>query len=392
MAFEFGGSLQKPGPLRVAGLFAGIGGLELGLSRSGHSAVLLSEIAPPAQAVLRKRFPSVPLVGDVRRIATLVDCDLVAAGFPCQDLSQCGRTQGIDGEQSSLVREVFRLVENATRQPEWILLENVPFMLRLDRGRAMKLISSELTRLGYRWCYRTIDARAFGLPQRRLRVVLMASLSHNPLDILFADDEVEPPACSVGESYGFYWTEGSRGLGWGVDCVPTLKGGSSLGIPSPPAVWIPAKSAIGTIDIRDAERLQGFPVDWTKPALEVCRRRGVRWQLVGNAVCVRVAAWIGRRLACPKKSRCNVGGTLDRDASWPTSAYGDSAGVRPISGSSWPKAWKHQQLLDFLRFPLLPLSKRATVGFLSRAKNSRLRFADHFLSDVEKHGDSIFAP
>jgi DNA (cytosine-5)-methyltransferase 1 len=98
----------SPGALRVAGLFAGIGGLELGFARAGHHAEFLCELDAAASAVLADRFPNVPLVGDVRDIERLPTVDLVAAGFPCQDLSQAGRTVGITGSQSGLVDEVFR--------------------------------------------------------------------------------------------------------------------------------------------------------------------------------------------------------------------------------------------------------------------------------------------
>src|SRR5713101_761934 len=136
--------------LRTVGIFAGIGGIERGLEKQGHTATLLAEIDPAAQAVLRRRFPDAEVTGDVRLIKTLPACDLVCAGFPCQDLSQCGKTEGITGQHSSLICEVFRLVEKASHRPEWLLLENVPFMLQLDRGRAMAFITSELRRLGYR--------------------------------------------------------------------------------------------------------------------------------------------------------------------------------------------------------------------------------------------------
>src|SRR5690606_19679397 len=96
---------------------------------------------------------------------------------------------------------------------------------------------------------------------------------------------------------GFYWTEGLRGLGWAVNAVPTLKGGSSIGIPSPPAIVLPDGRVV-TPDIRDAERLQGFPADWTKVA-ETVARRSARWRLVGNAVSVPAADWIGKRLLKP---------------------------------------------------------------------------------------------
>jgi DNA (cytosine-5)-methyltransferase 1 len=371
--------------LRTVGLFAGIGGLELGLRRHGHPAILLSEINAGGQAVLRARFPDTPVEGDVRGLERLPACDLVTAGFPCQDLSQCGKTGGIEGKQSSLVREVFRLVEKTAQPPEWILLENVPFMLRLDRGRAMTLITSELARLGYKWAYRTVDARAFGLPQRRLRVVLVAARTRDPLAVLFADDAPEPRGPTGASAFGFYWTEGSRGLGWASDAVPTLKGGSGLGIPSPPAIWIPSERSIVTIDLRDAERLQGFPTDWTKPAEQVEGRAGARWRLVGNAVCVRVAAWVGKRLASPAPSRCPLGAALQLEGAWPPAACGDCDGARAVIASTWPVSWLGRPILEFLRHPLKPLSRRAASGFLSRARKSRLKFAANFLNDLETH-------
>src|SRR5262249_14009134 len=161
--------------LRVAGLFAGIGGIELGLHRAGHSTTLLCEIDEAANAVLLERFPGVQLVPDVRKLNALPDVDLIVAGFPCQDLSQAGRTAGIRGNNSGLVGEVFRLIQGMKKEPRWLLLENVPFMLQLDRGRAMTFLTHTLEELGFKWAYRTVDTQAFGLPQRRQRVLVLAS-------------------------------------------------------------------------------------------------------------------------------------------------------------------------------------------------------------------------
>lgn len=81
-------SVHSGTSLRVVGLFAGIGGIELGLHRAGHRSVLLNEIEPGAQAVLRAHFSDIALTADVCDLRSLPDVDLVAAGFPCQDLSQ----------------------------------------------------------------------------------------------------------------------------------------------------------------------------------------------------------------------------------------------------------------------------------------------------------------
>src|SRR5262245_13055889 len=222
---------------------------------------------------------------DVRRLRTFPKVDLIAAGFPCQDLSQAGRTAGILGKQSRLIGEVFKRLRSRANGPRWLLLENVPFMLQLQRGRAMHYLVNELEALGFTWAYRIVDARAFGIPQRRKRVLLLASRNEDPRTPLFGSDAGEHKSLFSGsEMCGFYWTEGLRGLGWAIDAIPTLKGGSALGIPSPPAIWDPQDGSITTPNIADAERLQGFAEGWTEPAAEVPGvRRTHRWKLVGNA-------------------------------------------------------------------------------------------------------------
>ena len=251
----------------TVGLFAGIGGIELGLHRAGAETVLLCENWEPAKAVLRERFPDVPIADDIRTLASLPAVDVVAAGFPCTDLSQAGRTAGIHGVQSGLVSHLFRLLRRA--EPRWVVVENVRNMLALDQGGAMTYLTKELERLKYRWAYRLVDSRFTGAPQRRQRVIVVASQHEDPRMVLFADDDGEPGEGNFrDDAYGFYWTEGTRGLGWARDAVPTLKGGSAIGIPSPPAVWIRdarARSAIVTPDITAGERLQGFPTGWTLP-------------------------------------------------------------------------------------------------------------------------------
>jgi DNA (cytosine-5)-methyltransferase 1 len=375
--------------LRVVGLFAGIGGIEVGLHRAGHETGLMCEIDEGAQAVLRERFPRVPIVGDIREIDSLPRADLVCAGFPCQDLSQAGRTAGIGGKNSGLIGEVFRLIDGSDQ--EWLLLENVPFMLRLERGKAMRYLTDELARRGYTWAYRVVDSRSFGLPQRRKRVLVLASRLHDPRPVLFADEgRRRPDAPETEVACGFYWTEGTRGLGWAVDAVPTLKGGSTIGIPSPPAIRLPASEGVVVPDIRDAERLQGFSTDWTFPVIESGLRMGARWKLVGNAVSVPVSEWLGSRLAAtrPWSDR-----TLDPvRGAWPTAAWGRNGEALAVDASQWPlDDCSRPHLLDFLEHDAQPLSERATRGFLARASRSTLRFAPGFLADVAQHLERVSA-
>lgn len=378
-------------PLQVVGLFAGVGGIERGLGEHGHSAGLLCEFDESAAAVLRARFDGVPVHGDVRTLTELPHgTELLTAGFPCQDLSQAGGTKGIHGAKSGLVGEVFRLLRH--QRVPWVLIENVPFMLQLAKGEALGVIIAALEELGYRWAYRVVDSRAFGLPQRRRRVYLLASLHEDPRDVLLVDDTPgsPEPAAELWKSMacGFYWTEGRRGLGWTQDAIPTLKGGSTVGIPSSPAIILPkgrAGERVGMPHIRDAERLQGFPAGWTEPAASV-GRASFRWKLVGNAVSVNAASWIGRRLRQPGDYDARADTQLDRLRGWPMAAYNVGGGICvPGSISEWPFRAPRPSLAEFLEHPISPLSLRASRGFLDRLSASTLKRPSGFEEIMKAH-------
>jgi DNA (cytosine-5)-methyltransferase 1 len=356
------------------------------LAQCGYETELLCEIDPGAQRVLEHRFKDVPIKRDVRAVKSLPSAQLVAAGFPCQDLSQAGRTAGIAGTQSSLVSEVFKLLADRKARHRWLLLENVPFMLQLERGKAMRYLVDELETLGFTWAYRVVDTRAFGLPQRRQRVILLASRTEDPRPVLFGQDAGESlPNFSRDLLCGFFWTEGSRGLGWAVDAVPTLKGGSTIGIPSPPGIWDPTDGSISTPSIEDVERLQGFPAEWTRPALEANGiRPGHRWKLIGNAVSVPVAKWVGSRLGDPSGDTPK-GELLKRGVAWPRAAWGHKERVYAVERSAWPVRCAAPHLRDFLQHRRVPLSYRAAAGFYDRFKASSLKKEPGFLEDVERH-------
>lgn len=411
--------------LSVVGLFAGIGGLELGLERAGLKTELLCELMPEARAVLQsaqqredehRAFEGAVLTVDVTnpdiRSQLPERFDVLAAGFPCQDLSQAGRTSGINGSQSGLIGHVFDLVRRRRRlhRPQWIILENVSFMRHLDGGKGMEFVLSALSDLGYRWAYREIDTLAFGLPQRRKRLFIVACGQGNgdPRRVLL-DGDVKPASAMGGAAWregracGFYWTEGNRGVGWADDAIPTLKGGSGVGIPSPPAIILPPDGALVLPTIRDAERLQGFPRGWTDPAAEVDERSGrICWRLVGNAVSVPVAQWIGERLQQADQVFDRDDEPMEPGSKWPTAAWQlDPGGPRFVAKvGGWPTSMERTPLLSIIEeeeeVDRNQLSFRATSGFLRRFEASNLlkRFPEHrsaFLEILRLHADRIAA-
>jgi DNA (cytosine-5)-methyltransferase 1 len=375
--------------LKVAGLFAGIGGIEHGLHVAGHQTEFLCELDPAAQTVLRSRFPDTPLHYDITNLRSIPQVDLVAAGFPCQDLSLAGTQKGLKGERSGLVSHVFRLIEG--NPPEFVLLENVLYLMKRKKGALIKYIGRELEELGYRWAYRVVDSRGFGLPQRRQRVIILASLGDvDPAALLLrrqAPAETDDRIVGVeeGRSYGFYWTEGKRAVGWAPDAVPTVKGGSGLSIPSPPAIFTTSTRFTGTPTIEDGERLQGFEPGWTNVELGGKPiREGVRWTLVGNAVSVPVAQWVGDELASWTSGPRPEALALKSGQPMPKAASNNGGGLVGHETSLHVQTPLHVPISGFLNDPLKPLSTRAINGFLYRVRSGVMDLPHAFLSSLER--------
>ena len=372
--------------LNIVSLFAGIGGFERAFQKIGACTSLMCEIDPVAKHVLSKRLEKAALVDDVREIDVLPkNTDVLCAGFPCQDISSVGIKVGLDGERSSLVREVFRILES--NRIEWVIFENVSFMLKLKNGQVIRAIADELERLGYNWAYRTIDSMSF-VPQHRCRVFVVASLHHDPRNVILSGES----RCRFGQvdyerqatPLGFYWTEGKFALGLMGDAVPTLKAGSTIGIPSPPAILFPS-GEVSMPDIRDAERLQGFPPDWTLPAEEVARS-SIRWRLVGNAVTVNAVSWIAQKIEKQQEYDFAHDTVLASDARiWPKAAWGFNGERMQSCASVFPASFRRSTLEQFLKFPRRPLSLKAAKGFMSRLQAGGLRSPYYFQEKINAY-------
>lgn len=155
--------------LRVLDLFSGIGGFSLGLERTGgFETVAFCEINDARWPVLRKHWPDVPIIKDVRRIPDGLVVDLVTAGFPCQDISLAGPGAGLAGRRSRLFWRIIRTA-GLVGWPR-LLLENVAALL--DRG--MGTVLGALAQVGYDAEWHCIPASAVGAPHVRDRIWISA--------------------------------------------------------------------------------------------------------------------------------------------------------------------------------------------------------------------------
>jgi DNA (cytosine-5)-methyltransferase 1 len=151
-------------------LFTGIGGLDLGLERAGLECRFQVEINPFCTKILERHWPKVKRYGDIREIdgTKLEHVDVLAGGFPCQDVSHAGPRTGIDGSRSGLWREFDRLI--CYIRPRFVLVENVTGLA--DRG--LERVLGDLASLRFDAEWTVLPACAFGAPHSRERLFIVA--------------------------------------------------------------------------------------------------------------------------------------------------------------------------------------------------------------------------
>lgn len=156
-------------------LFAGIGGIRMGVEKVGGKCVFSSEINEKAARVYEKNFGENPL-SDVRRIdlKTLPDFDLLCAGFPCQPFSICGKKKGFEDTRGTLFFDICRIING--KKPKIVFLENVKHLIHHNKGQTFKIILECLENLGYKTTYSLLNAKDFGIPQNRERIIIIGSL------------------------------------------------------------------------------------------------------------------------------------------------------------------------------------------------------------------------
>lgn len=155
-------------------LFSGIGGIDLGLERAGMRCLWQVEKDPYASLVLRKNWSDVPNLGDITNVdwSQVPKPDLLAGGFPCQDISVAGKGAGINGSRSGLWREFARAIREL--RPRFVLVENVPALL----VRGMGTVLGGLAELGYDAEWQMLSAQQFGAPHLRRRLFIFAYLAN----------------------------------------------------------------------------------------------------------------------------------------------------------------------------------------------------------------------
>ncbi len=187
-------------------LFAGIGGIDLGLERAGWEGRWQVEYDPYCTRVLAKHWPDVARYGDIHDVGghNLPYVDLLAGGFPCQPFSNAGKRQGKD-DVRWLWPEFARVIGDL--RPRYVLVENVPGLLAGHGG--MGAVLGDLASLGYDAEWDSIPASAVGAPHLRYRVWIIGRAKLGR-DVADADDGRSFDSISAGRDAS--WDGGTNDL------------------------------------------------------------------------------------------------------------------------------------------------------------------------------------
>lgn len=294
-----------PNKITVNSFFSGIGGFDLGFEKVGFKINYQCELNDFCVSILNKNWPNVKLQRDITKVTSrdIPKADIWCGGFPCQDLSVARGSMGRDGlkgKNSGLFYNFFDLIR--ANLPEVVLIENVNGLLNSHNGNDFKIIIESLAGIGYGVSWRVFNARYFGVPQSRPRVYICAwkgSLEK----AVFALHENEGSLRPVKSRDGFLKEYENKVLGVTVPevayCLAATSGRHTGTDWS--RTYISYYDQVRRLTPNEAEKLQGFPMDWTLPdnlksSKSVLDIDTLRYHAVGNAVSVPVVVWIADRI------------------------------------------------------------------------------------------------
>lgn len=191
--------------LRLGSLFDGSGGFPLSAISCGIKPIWSSEVEPFPIRVTQKNLPQVKHLGDIKDIdgSEIEPVDIISFGSPCQDLSIAGKRAGLEGKKSNLFYEAIRVIKEMRcktngKYPRYLLWENVPGAFSSNKGEDFRCVLEEITRIkdskvklsrpskwqsageilgdNFSIAWRVLDAKYFGVPQRRRRIFIVADL------------------------------------------------------------------------------------------------------------------------------------------------------------------------------------------------------------------------
>lgn len=177
---------------RVASMFAGIGGIDLGLKQAGFEIVWANEIDKFACATYKANLGGDHLLNcDIRKVNEndIPDFDVLVAGFPCQPFSIAGKQRGFCDDRGQLFFEIKRIIK--AKKPKVVFLENVANLIEHDKGKSFEQVYLSLMEEGYIVRYSTQNPKTHAnIPQQRNRIFIVAFLNLEQSSLFKFPDEI----------------------------------------------------------------------------------------------------------------------------------------------------------------------------------------------------------
>jgi DNA (cytosine-5)-methyltransferase 1 len=159
--------------MKVASLFSGAGGLDLGFIEAGHKIVWANDNYEDAVLTYRKNIGDHIILDDIKDVgcSDIPDHDILIGGFPCQGFSVANTKRHAEDSRNQLYLEFLRVL--STKKPKFFVAENVKGILSLEKGAVFDMILSDFSKAGYKVEYQVLNAANFGVPQKRERVIII---------------------------------------------------------------------------------------------------------------------------------------------------------------------------------------------------------------------------
>ncbi len=162
--------------MKVASLFSGCGGLDLGFIQAGFEVVWANDFFKEAVETYKHNIGDHIVYGDITKIPSSEvpdNFDVLLGGFPCQGFSVANTKRSMADERNFLYKELLRLIED--KKPKFFVGENVKGLLSMQKGKVIEMIMNDFKALGYNVDYKLLKASDYGVPQHRERVVIIGN-------------------------------------------------------------------------------------------------------------------------------------------------------------------------------------------------------------------------
>ena len=171
--------------MKVISLFSGAGGLDLGFILSGHKIVWANDCYLDAVETYRRNIGDHIDSRDICEVDSneIPDADILIGGFPCQGFSVANWNRTIGDSRNFLYKEIIRILND--KQPKYFLVENVKGLISLGKGAALRMVLNDFVTAGYQVKYQLFNTADYGVPQQRLRLIMLGIRTDIPDKIKF---------------------------------------------------------------------------------------------------------------------------------------------------------------------------------------------------------------